>query len=511
MVGLITMLTLDQDPSFHTNARRPTTEVPRDDIQREQSQAPTLVWTVDSRHGAYLEEAVPSDSPNEALREVQDVANGNAQRNATRAAAVDRSRYPTHITPRATATSFSDPSSRHAIVEDFPQRRAIPDSIEGVVPNETLMPTPVPRMLASNPTLVVSGSDGNNPALSAVERAIRAVPTPNAPRTQPHSYTRPQRADEMSSPEPPTTSSNLFHSQPAAISSDSTQAPAQETNPYPQLLPIPNITLRSLPTHLNNTLTKPPASIPRTQAPESFPAPVQLPATIHLDTVSNNLIPAQPITVLHASPNHQNSSGSLHASTPSGSIDHGLDQLAPSLAKIPAPISRLRPPHPRNVSNESVLLPPPSVLPKTQSTRTPMPPITRQESRESKESSKYKKGLFGNMFRSKIPAEKPLENHPLPITNATEANRSQASLQSVGKGVPLPSNSSTSVVLGPAFTENKAPAISVDLPLPSRKEPEQKVFSAFKFLHTKRIRTVSHASVEVQDGQITAVSQVFLR
>lgn len=47
---------------------------------------------------------------------------------------------------------------------------------------------------------------------------------------------------------------------------------------------------------------------------------------------------------------------------------------------------------------------------------------------------------------------------------------------------------------------------SADLPLQSREEPEQNVFSLFELPRTKRIRTVSDASMEVQDGQIATVS-----
>lgn len=55
--------------------------------------------------------------------------------------------------------------------------------------------------------------------------------------------------------------------------------------------------------------------------------------------------------------------------------------------------------------------------------------------------------------------------------------------------------------------------IAVDIPLhaPGRKDPDQKVFSAFKFLHTKRTRTMSRASLEAQDGQTqTAVRAIHI-
>lgn len=51
---------------------------------------------------------------------------------------------------------------------------------------------------------------------------------------------------------------------------------------------------------------------------------------------------------------------------------------------------------------------------------------------------------------------------------------------------------------------------SSDLPFPSREEPEQNVSSPFDLLEMRRLRTISNASVEAQDGQIAGVSQLFL-
>jgi hypothetical protein len=130
-----------------------------------------------------------------------------------------------------------------------------------------------------------------------------------------------------------------------------------------------------------------------------------------------------------------------------------------------------------------------------------MPSVTRQQSKESKESSK-KKNFFSSMFRKTPTQRAPEIWHPPTSEKPTEANRSQSSLPSTGKARVLPSHSNTR----PADTTRSGtqrkmpPPIAVDLP-PRAPAPEQKVFSAFKILHTKRNRTVSHASVEAQDGQ----------
>jgi hypothetical protein len=180
--------------------------------------------------------------------------------------------------------------------------------------------------------------------------------------------------------------------------------------------------------------------------------------------------------------------------------------LAPSRSRLPSQPSR-------NTSKESILMTPsslaPSMLPKTDHSRVPpMAPISRQESNQSKDSSKKKNG-FLNMFRSKTPAQKTYEVWHPPAFDK-QRNQSQSSLQSTTGKVPVLASSSSTIDGVASTSQRKAPApIAVNLPLHpvGRKEPDQKVFSAFKFLHTKRNRTVSHASVEAQDGQTqTAVS-----
>ncbi|KIM80761.1 hypothetical protein PILCRDRAFT_515548 [Piloderma croceum F 1598] len=174
--------------------------------------------------------------------------------------------------------------------------------------------------------------------------------------------------------------------------------------------------------------------------------------------------------------------------------------LAPSRSRLPSQPSR-------NTSKESILMTPsslaPSMLPKTDHSRIPpMAPISRQESNQSKDSSKKKNG-FLNIFRSKTPAQKTYEVwHPPALDK--QRNQSQSSLQSTSGKVPVLASSSSTIDGVASTSQRKAPApIAVNLPLHAtgRKEPDQKVFSAFKFLHTKRNRTVSHASVEAQDGQ----------
>ena len=159
-----------------------------------------------------------------------------------------------------------------------------------------------------------------------------------------------------------------------------------------------------------------------------------------------------------------------------------------------------------------------AALPKSRDSRAPaMQPVTRQQSKESKDSSKKKNGFFSNVFRRASTRGSHEVWHPPTSEKPTEGNRSQSSLQSslqsTGKAQKLPSGSvstTKNIDVDRSRTQRRMPPpIAVDIPLPAqgRKDPGPKVFSAFKLLHTKRDRTMSHASVEAQDGMTqTAVS-----
>ena len=90
------------------------------------------------------------------------------------------------------------------------------------------------------------------------------------------------------------------------------------------------------------------------------------------------------------------------------------------------------------------------------------------------------------MFRSKTPAQKTYEVWHPPAFDKLR-NQSQSSLQSTTGKVPVLASSSSTIDGVPSTSQRKAPApIAVNLPLHAagRKEPDQKVFSAFKFLNS---------------------------
>ena len=242
------------------------------------------------------------------------------------------------------------------------------------------------------------------------------------------------------------------------------------------------------------------------------------------DVTSNVVRPPKP-SFTSTNPSHN-----IVPSTPVGSLYHlqSDTQQTPSRVRTPGfihsptPIRPSLPQHhsSRNGSNESLQTPSslaPSMLPRTPSyarPSVPLPPVTRQESRDSRDSTKRKNaGFLGRMFRNKATTPtpqvyEPVRQQPSRYDQPKEANRSQSSIQSTSK-TPVVSRN---INVNHPLSQKKAPApITVEIPLhpTSRKEPEQKVFSAFKFLHGpgKRTRTMSKASLEAQDGQThTAVS-----
>jgi hypothetical protein len=324
------------------------------------------------------------------------------------------------------------------------------------------------------------------------------------------------------------------------VTSASQQAPRYAPSvQYSQSPPVPDMHQSNFLSRASDAARKAPVN--RVQAyPEPHP-PAPSPTTFaqestgtHRYNVSLTNVTSQPAAVPHL-PAQKSSSSSIKPSPPpppphpappppvssSYYLRPDLQQptvstrvpvsgpssiLSPSRSRLPSQPSR-------NTSKESILMTPsslaPSMLPKTDHLRVPpMAPISRQESNQSKDSSKKKNG-FLNMFRSKTPAQKTYEVWHPPAFDKLR-NQSQSSLQSTTGKVPVLASSSSTIDGVPSTSQRKAPApIAVNLPLHAagRKEPDQKVFSAFKFLHTKRNRTVSHASVEAQDGQTqTAVS-----
>lgn len=259
--------------------------------------------------------------------------------------------------------------------------------------------------------------------------------------------------------------------------------------------------------HRNVSLTHP--SQPNDVTPSNAVQPPK--PSVSSTNPPHNIVPSTPVgSLYHLQPDAQQTS--ISTRVPASGYIHSPTPIRPSLPQRHSS---------RNGSNESLLQTPsslaPSMLPRTPSyTRPsiPMPPVTRQESRDSRDSTKRKNaGFLGRMFRAKTPTPtpksyEPVQQQPSGYDQPKEANHSQSSLQSTSK-VPA---GSRNINVNPPASQRRAPApITVDIPLhpTSRKEPEQKVFSAFKFLHgpAKRTRTMSKVSLEAQDGQThTAVS-----
>jgi len=325
----------------------------------------------------------------------------------------------------------------------------------------------------------------------------------------------------------PTATPNVQQSGPQNAFVASASQQAARYAPSVQSPPVPDIPQSNFPSRASDAARKAPVN--RTQAyPEPHPS-APIPTTFaqestgtHRHNVSLTNVTSQPTAVPHL-PAKKSSSSSIKpplphlAPPPLVSSSYYLrpdlpavstrvpvsgpsSTLAPSRSRLPSQPSR-------NTSKESILMTPsslaPSMLPKTDHSRVPpMAPISRQESNQSKDSSKKKNG-FLNMFRSKTPAQKAYEVWHPPAFDK-QRNQSQSSLQSTTGKVPVLASSSSTIDGVASTSQRKAPApIAVNLPLhpAGRKDTDQKVFSAFKFLHTKRNRTVSHASVEAQDGQ----------
>lgn len=373
--------------------------------------------------------------------------------------------------------------------------------------------------------------------------------TSNVLPARPLNGARPESFQPMSYPIS-TQYSRMPESSRINIPSRNNDSAEQHTaNPQPTSYPtsaqhqasrMPENSRPSIPSRSNDSAERlpmnPSVTFPNPGVSSIPSAPVQPLSNTHHHNVSlthpsqPNVIPSNVVRPPKPSFTSTNLSHNIVPSTPVGSLYHLQSDAQQTSSRVrasgfihsPAPIRPLLPQHQssRNGSNESLQTPSslaPSMLPRTPShTRpsVPLPPVTRQESRESRDSTKRKNaGFLGRMFRTKTTTPTPqvyesVRQQPSRYDQPKEANHSQSNLQSTSKAPAASRN----INVNPPTSQKKAPApITVDIPLhpTSRKEPEQKVFSAFKFLHGpgKRTRTMSKASLEAQDGQThTAVS-----
>ncbi|KAG0705883.1 hypothetical protein DFH29DRAFT_777539, partial [Suillus ampliporus] len=164
------------------------------------------------------------------------------------------------------------------------------------------------------------------------------------------------------------------------------------------------------------------------------------------------------------------------------------------------------------------------------------PPMRqRQVSTESKESKKKPGGFLGGLFRTMSGSSKPLESpvasspkismeqHKSPAIVAPPVQHSKSSSsakepkdKTVASAIPshmvqtpaIPSTSASVQRKAPK-TKARAPEITIPSAQPTRdrKQPSTNVFSPFSFLSSKRIRTMSGASLDVCDGN-TATNTV---
>ena len=414
----------------------------------------------------------------------------------------------------------------------LPQHNASRLQSQSVTP----MPTPIAYSAppASRPSNSVNPYQHSRPDESTTASRTTPYPSASAYPTAPAHPSILNRSESQSTAQPNARGADL---QNLYYSDASQQASRHITSvQYSQPTSPPDIPQPNVPQRANDTAHRAPvnrfqAYLASTPASKLTAFPQEATGPHQNVLLSKATSQSTPVPMPHITPTQKRSSSSIHAThqppppTPVGSVYHArpdLQQAAvstrvPASGPLPTPApSRSRPSRQpsRMGSEESILMTPsslaPSMLPKNNTPRPPpMPPVTRQVSKESKDSYKKKNGFLGNIFRSKTPAQKSYEVwHP---STSNKQNPSQSSLQSTGKASVLPSGSSTINSSG-STSQNRAPgAIAPDLSqhAAGRKELEHKVFSAFKFLHTKRDRTVSHASVEAQDGQTQTAVSIF--
>lgn len=262
---------------------------------------------------------------------------------------------------------------------------------------------------------------------------------------------------------------------------------------------------------------------PAQQSSEALAFPTttsaQISSSTHHRNVSLTNPQSSPVQVPRPKPSYS-SINPTHATppTPAGSLYRFQSDSQQTIISTRVPVAgyastpvlpQSRLPPSRASSKESILMTPASIanmtLPKSRDVRSSsMPSVQSKESKESKK----KNGFFSGMFRKTSMQRQREVWHPPTSDKPAEANRSQSSLPPAGKAnILFSSSDARNTNTTRSGTQRRMPPpIAVDLP-PRAPAPEQKVFSAFKILHTKRNRTVSHASVEAQDGMThTAVS-----
>jgi hypothetical protein len=172
---------------------------------------------------------------------------------------------------------------------------------------------------------------------------------------------------------------------------------------------------------------------------------------------------------------------------------HSASQTKPSYTSPPPDSRRLAPniTHAASDSEETILMTPSSLarsimLKPTVSRQSAAPSVSSQTARNGT-------GLF-TMFRSKTPAQPPPQYQIWHPKKTAEPN------------------AAPSGTLTPSFKHEKStsptPVPVTSVPIANeRPNQKSKIFTPFRYLTTKRNRTVSYVSVEAQDG--TAVSLFF--
>lgn len=291
------------------------------------------------------------------------------------------------------------------------------------------------------------------------------------------------------------------HIYPASARPGPSSATIQQTHVAPAQSSIHSRTVSFPITSLSSAAQKPPS-------PRKYPQPISS------TTVSTQPFPSRP-----PAPESQPARVpvSEHLSTP-------------------APVRSVRPspPDPTNDSDTlktpSSIAPSPMLNPDTVPQSMAVPMRTRQLSTDSKDDRK--KGLFG-LFRTRTLSLK--SSDPPPVSSAPRTSLDQGRTHpdtTVVPSIAMPAPrgaTSTSILkelhsLPPPAastatrtgTQSKFPGRAPDpitMPPPTRRTREHRettthLFTPFKFLHSKRNRTVSAASLDVCDGN-TAVSIIF--
>lgn len=154
-----------------------------------------------------------------------------------------------------------------------------------------------------------------------------------------------------------------------------------------------------------------------------------------------------------------------------------------------------------NAPSEETILKTPSSLAHSMMLK----PTPSRQSEAPSVSSVKKGGLFKMFRRTSTPAPTPQYEVWHPNVNATTPDSSPGHGKSTRVAHETQAESSS--------PKKAAPAVEFSIPVPIHGQSERKgshshVFSPFKYLTSKRIRTVSIASVEAQDGTAVRISIV---